>query len=237
MKLAFGVLLISLLPASFASGGEIINFDIFGPVGSYGGQSFSTNDPNNDNVAGTPANQLNFGSVEFLQSTPIDFTILIQNTGGTTEYVGNVGAAINSTPDTWSGFRLSLGLGVQQNFVPFSTFVPAMTFSDTPDWDFPNPDVSPSSPQFPIISHGQFVIEGSGGNVGPGGIATGSNLHGDVPDSLIASTYELTIRLQPIVAQSDPVPEPTSIAVWGMFIFAGAIVFRAMRKSRLSPAA
>jgi hypothetical protein len=196
-----------LVMAACSRAGLIVDFpEIRGPVGTADGQSITSTDPNNDNVESSQ-NVLEFGTVSFLASQPIDVAVAVVNSGGTSEYQATLGQAVNDTGDTWIGFRLILGQGLEDDFAPFTASFPDSDFDDTIDWDDPDQDRAPSSPQFPtLIRYEPFVLEAGGGIVGPGEFAEGQNLNLDIPDAASGSPYPFTIRLQPIV-----IPEPSPL--------------------------
>ncbi len=214
-----------LCSGQFCQGGIITAFSgIFGPAGSYSGQSFSTLSLNNDNAI-LSDNLLEFGTLAFLESKPIDVTIAVSNSGGTTEYLGTVGMATNETDDVWEGFRLTLGQGVGDNFVSFEEVFPE-TLTDSLDWDSPDRDVSPNSPQFPILlRYDPYLVEGGGGSVLPGDFVQGYDLSVDLPDTTVGTQFELTFRFQPVVQNvfKGVVPEPSTLIIWALLGALGVV--------------
>jgi len=166
-------------------------------------------DPNNDNVVISP-NSLQVGAIEFTQPGPIDFRVRVANTGGTTEYRLEFGTAENSTPQTWTGFRIIGGIGIGDDFLPISELDPG-TLPTGLDWDTPDRDTPPTSPDFELLEHEDDLLVFGNGSVAPGEIASGRSFAGDIPDADNGPSYEFTIRLLP-VADGPPTEDHCDVA-------------------------
>jgi|GEM_PF-3658126 len=213
-----------------ASAGIIVALDqVVGPAGPYAGIVSTVNDVNNDNAVGASPNTLVAqGTLEILGLSPIDFVIDVQNSGGTTEYFADFGTALNSTGSTWKGFEFQLGLGVGSTFVPVSA-LPSNPFLGGLDSDFPEKDLTPVTSIFNLASwEPDRILFLGGGELLPGASGVGSNFALDVPDIAGASSYQFTIRAQPVV------PEPSSAVLFCIGAAVAGVAKRRQGRARNS---
>ncbi|MEM8679869.1 MAG: hypothetical protein AAGF97_10995 [Planctomycetota bacterium] len=197
---------VTLLLAPEASAGRLAGAPgILGPGTPLGVPTAVTGAVNNDDYSGdglSNPNLISFAGIEIAGLAPVDISIPVANTAGTTEYFLDIGLAVNLTGVDWGGFVVEIGSGVGANFVRSTSPFPGVSGLD---FDFPVPDPVLSSPEFPTIDHQADVITFSGGTVLAGDNATGQAFAFDIPDIAGGTQYDFTVRLQPI-----PVPEPTT---------------------------
>ena len=175
--------------------------------------------PNNDNSASSPnqgAPFMTFTSLGF-----IDFNIVVNNSGGTTEYfLGNL-VINNVTGTTWNDFHFELG---------FKNLVTSV-FSQSPsgdglDFDWPTKDPTPAvipATAFTTLAHNEDSLVWSGGTGVPSGGSVIFTFSIDVPDSsdlTVCTTcspvgYQFTLRAFPSVAGATAVPEPATLLLLG----------------------
>lgn len=177
--------------------------------------------PNNDNSIAPSPNQIrNFPGLSctpktFTEVAPIDTQLLVEPSGGTTEYFFTE-TVVNNTDVTWDGFSFRIGFGVNDEFAPPELILVPSGFA-IPDFDFngSGSDQQPTSSKFTqLIQDGSFRLEWSGGSVAPNE-SVDFTFSIDVPDDLAGNNFynAFTIRQLPIAQPSETkaVPEPTSI--------------------------
>jgi hypothetical protein len=230
-----GMILISS-PASHA--GILVDFD---PLGSdvilIGGflNALNNDNANNANLGpildaqATPFNWVAIGK-NFPTLNPIDISLTVAPTGGTTEYFF-VEVVRNSTGFNWSDYHLELGTGSGSSFVPLSNLGAANL-----GLDFDTPDQDPAveslflggGPIFSVVQHQSDAIRLQGGVIPIS--APGAGIEDlafityslDVPDLAGSDIYTFTLRQYPSV-----VPEPTS-----MLLLGGGLLGAFMRRKK-----
>lgn len=175
-----------------------------------------TPQPNNDNSAGTSANQIRLPGVvqakPFGALGPIDIVFSLRVSGGTTEYSISE-AVLNESGVAWGDFHFELGLGTGDDFAPFHKIV-FIRPTILPGFDTPDRDPGPTSSVFARVEHADDSISWSGGRVPPGGTVDFS-LSVDVPDDPLGSLGQFTLRQLPTA-----VPEPTPVLLLGSWLAA-----------------
>lgn len=170
-----------------------------------------TPEPNNDNSAGTSANQIRLPGVvqvkPFGALGPIDIVFSLQVSGGTTEYFISE-AVLNESGLAWGDFHFELGLGTGDDFAPFHKIV-FIRPTILPGFDTPDRDPGPTSSVFTRVEHADDSISWSGGRVPAGGTVDFS-LSVDVPDDPLGSLGQFTLRQLPTA-----VPEPAPVLLLG----------------------
>lgn len=212
-----------------ASAGFILGPDqVVGPAGPYGFVN-NINNVNNDNAVGASPNTLVFqGTLEILGLSPIDFVFDALNSTGTTEHFVDFGTTLNSTGATWKGIEFQLGRGVGDTFVPISA-LPSNPFLGGLDFDFPDKDLTPVTSTFNLASwEPDRILFLGGGELPPGASVVGPRFALDVPDIAGASSYQFTIRAQPVV------PEPSSAVLFCIGAAVAGVARRRQGRARNS---
>src|SRR5262245_27884466 len=167
--------------------------------------------PNNDNAS--PSTNLITIGLAFAAPAPVDIVFAVQDSGGTTEYFKQIGqvAIFNNTGVAWAGYRLELGFGVGDDFVPAGLL-------SSLDFDTPQRDPPPTASAFTALVQQEDRLDWSGGVLpSPGALSLTYSL--DVPDGLAAfqpqGLNQFTLRQVPVV-QQVVVPEPHPLPLLGL---------------------
>ena len=191
------------------------------PIGAGLGEQFcpeiqtiiNTPFPNNNNSFVASPNQiLNFPGLSCTPKTfeviaPIDTTLIVEPSGGTTEYYFTE-TVVNNTGETWVDFHFELGFGIGDNFRRFDA-APLPLNLAFPEFDPPERDPLPTSSQFTSLVQEDISLWWSGGSVEPGATVD-FTFSLDVPDDFVGSNIysNFTIRQAPTISS---VSEPSSI--------------------------
>lgn len=237
------IIILALATAWPASAGIIITgSDIsFGPGATGIDGGLGSNYWNNDNIGGyswehiyrPPGNRIYpYVNLEkdFTSLNPIDISIFITPSDGTTEYmfIENI---LNNTGTEWDAYHILLGTGMGDDFTAISEL--NVTYAgldfDTPDKDpspafvyvdnlLEHPDPLVSSPIFNSLNHQGKTIDFSNGTF-PSPTTKDAILafSFDTPDlESFPNGYTFTIRQYPSARTSENVvPEPASLLLLG----------------------
>ena len=191
------------------------------PIGEGLGEQFcpeiqtviNTPFPNNDNsILASPNQILNFPGLSCTPKTfeviaPIDTTLIVEPSGGTTEYYFTE-TVVNNTGETWVDFHFELGFGIGNDFRRFDA-IPLPFNIAVPDFDTPDLNPAPTSSKFTNLVHEDISLWWSEGSVAPGETAD-FTFSVDVPDDFQGLNIynNFTLRQVPTISS---VPEPNSI--------------------------
>ncbi|NJS16331.1 MAG: PEP-CTERM sorting domain-containing protein, partial [Nostocaceae cyanobacterium CSU_2_110] len=151
----------------------------------------------------------------FLEIAPIDTTLFVEPSKGTTEYLLSQ-KVVNSTQATWNGFNIAIGFSLDNGLGGDNFASPAVILVPT---GFAIPtfnNAQPTSSKFAQVNpDGSFNINWSGGTVAPGE-SVDFTFSLDIPDDLEANNFydSFTIRQLPIASnlnENKTVPEPSLI--------------------------
>jgi hypothetical protein len=184
--------------------------------------------PNNDNSIAPSPNQivkfpgLSCTPITFKTTDPVDTSVFVVPSGGTTEYFFTE-TVVNNTSSSWDSFTFQIGFGVNDNFgSPELILVPPGFAIPNFDFSVSSADEKPTSSKFTELNQdGSFRLKWSGGSVAPGE-SVDFTFSVDIPDDLDGKNLyqSFTIRQVPI-ARSVPEPAPTS-AFLGLLVVMGA---------------
>jgi hypothetical protein len=190
-----------------------------GPIGV-------TPSPNNDNAAAANPNTIPY-SIFFNTFGLLEVEFNVENSGGTTEYRVTQ-AFINNSGQPWSNFVFELGFGTGANFV-------RSDLSDALDFDTPDGDPAPFSSGFTTLDHQADLVEWTGGVVPSIGVVA-FNFAIDLPDDLQGinpfDVSRFTLRQTPNFQEASPVPEPTTMLLFGTGLV-GIVMKRRRRRACL----
>ncbi len=197
---------------------------IMGSGGAFNNIRARTNDANNDDFAGLPGDNPNWGSFGRVYTGPDQYTLIglptIDDGLGATEYAYDI-AVTNQTGVTWYGARLRLGYSSGADFVP--ALVDELISFDAPVASGQVPTVSGGLTT--LVTHEAHLIEWAGGSIADGEtvhFAFGLDVHDGVStrhpggSSIIVLSHEFVT-----------VPEPATMS---MLALGGLAVLKARRR-------
>jgi len=153
--------------------------------------------PNNDDVGGANPNLVELFGALFTVG-PSDSPFTVANSGGVTEY--RIAMFVtNATAKSWSAFRLELGTGVGDAFVPIAAL-------SALDFDMPDDSPGPTGGLFASVEKQASALRFSQGVV-PDEVFNAFIFSIDVPDTDDPSGVSaFTLRRVPEVAVAIPLP-------------------------------
>ena len=197
-----------------ANAGTIIGITPEPGIYSIAGQSVATPSPGNGEFVGagntnvlTIVQKHYFAALPGPTVAPVDivFTVVNDSSGsGTTEYVV-IENVQNSTGVDWNGYRVELGFGVGDDFVP-STVGDGLDFDDEDNSPI---NFAPMPADFTtVLRPSEDELVALGGTLLDGQFSgTDFIFHLDVPNGIT----EFTLRQRPLL-----IPEPTAVTLLGL---------------------